>query len=166
VNDSIVDYEYQKRKKTKQRSIDAYRVFSVRYANGSEVVMYQQDTAIGNYFSQEEMRLFIYGEQDARANFKGRKLLLIGAAYGIAGGLALPESFIVLLVPASAALLAMLPRVKIRPEMARNKKLLSEPAYVMGFERTARGKKIQSVLKGAVVGTILSVVGWQIAINN
>lgn len=163
VSDSIVSYTVQKKSKVKERSMDAYRVFSIRYADGSNVIVYEQDTATGNYFSQDEMQLFVFGEQDARKNYRGGKMFALGALYGIAGGLALPESFLVVLVPASATILAMVPRVKIKPSMARNSALLSEPAYVMGFERTARGKKIQNVLKGSVVGTILAVAGWNIA---
>ena len=166
VSDSLVNYEQQKKGRTKTRELDAYRVFSVEYADGREVIVYEQDTALGNYFSKDEMRLFIMGEQDASENYKGSKAFLVGLGLGIAGGLAIPESFLVVGVPVGSTLLAMAPRIKIKPELARDRKLLSEPAYLLGFERTARNKKIQNILKGSVLGTILSVVGYSIVNNN
>ena len=166
LTDSVVSYDQEKKGRTKSRTLDAYRVFSVNYADGREVIVYEQDTALGNYFSKDEMRLFIQGEQDAAANYKGRKAFLVGAALGVAGGVAIPESFLVVLVPVGSTLLAVAPRIKIKPELTRDRKLLSEPAYLMGFERTARGKKIQNVLKGSVLGTILSVAGYSIVQNN
>lgn len=162
ITDTTVVYEQEKRGKTKSRTLDAYRVFDVTYATGETQVVYRQDTAVGNYFSKEEMQLFIMGEQDADANFNSRRAFVFGAAYGVVGGVLLPNNFFVFLVPAAAGPLAAVPRIKIKPEMARDKKLLAEPAYVMGFERTARAKKIQNVLKGSVLGTVLGVAGVNI----
>ncbi len=76
----------QKKVKLKQGTIEFYRTFSVTDAKGVETVLYRQDSALGEYRSETEMRYFVYGEQHAHTHYKPMW------AAGIAGGVSLAIS--------------------------------------------------------------------------
>lgn len=84
LGESTMILEYQKKNgKMKQRVFELERVFSVQFADSaSEYVVYKQDTSIGNFFTEQETRYFVYGEQDA---IKGHKSPL-GTVLGFVGG--------------------------------------------------------------------------------
>jgi len=167
VSDSLITYTYTKKSgKEKTKFMEAYRAFSVVYAGGEEKVIYKQDTLIGNYFSSQEMRLFVYGAQDANAYYKANKWFYAGLVAGAAGGYASQGGFFALGIPISFGLIAYAPRIKIKPEMVRNTDLLQEPAYVMGFERVARYKRFRAALLGSIPGTIVGLGSYYIVQNN
>ncbi|MBK9414859.1 MAG: hypothetical protein IPN61_15850 [Bacteroidetes bacterium] len=82
---------------TKLKTIDPARVFSIKYANGAERVIFQTDSLDPIDFSEDEMRRFIKGEQDAREFYRNNTVrytsLLVGgvsslgAIYGLPGPL-------------------------------------------------------------------------------
>jgi len=74
-------------KKSKLRTIDPERVFSVKYRDGSERIIYTPDTLDPLEFTPEQMRLFIYGEQDAARFYKNNLNKGIGFGFGAASGL-------------------------------------------------------------------------------
>ncbi len=74
-------------KKSKLRTIDPERVFSVKYRDGSERIIYTPDTLDPLEFTPEQMRLFIYGEQDAARFYKNNLNKGLGFGFGAASGL-------------------------------------------------------------------------------
>ncbi len=54
----------------KLKDIDPARIFSIKYANGAERVVFQTDSLDPIDFSENEMRRFIKGEQDARQFYR------------------------------------------------------------------------------------------------
>jgi hypothetical protein len=74
------------KKKSKLRTMDPYRVFSVKFRDGSERIIYQPDSLDPMEFSQEQMRLFIKGEQDAAKYYKNNLNKGIGFGLGVASG--------------------------------------------------------------------------------
>ncbi|MBP6334022.1 MAG: hypothetical protein KA444_01020 [Bacteroidia bacterium] len=76
----------QDKKKVKLKSMDAERVFSIKYRDGSERVLYTPDTTGLLEFNIEEMRLFILGEQDATKYYKNNLNKGIGFGLGAAAG--------------------------------------------------------------------------------
>ncbi|TAH42876.1 MAG: hypothetical protein EYC69_04705 [Bacteroidetes bacterium] len=88
-----------KKKKTKYKTMDPLRIFSVKYSDGTERVVYRPDSLDPMEFSQDQMRLFIKGEQDAdkyyKNNFNKGLGFSLGAGAGLLGfyGLAVPPLY-------------------------------------------------------------------------
>lgn len=76
-----------KKKKYRLKTIDPYRVFSIKYRDGTEKIIYTPDSLDPLEFSQEQMRLFIKGEQDATKYYKNNLNKGIGLGLGMASGL-------------------------------------------------------------------------------
>ncbi len=82
---------------TKLKNIDPARIFSIKYANGAERVIFQTDSLDPIDFSEDEMRRFIKGEQDARQFYRNNTVRYtsilvggvssLGAIYGLPGPL-------------------------------------------------------------------------------
>lgn len=166
VGDIEVKYLHHKRKKTIERFVDKYRVFSIAYADGTEDVIYKQDTLVGNYFTEEEMRMFVYGEQDALKYYKSTGAVLLSILGSGTGTTIIYPSFFVFLVPFGITVLSGIPRVQVKSHRVRDPKYLAEPAYILGYERTAKAKRIQGVLKGSIIGIVLGVTAGAIIENN
>src|ERR1700752_5326850 len=71
---------------TKRAHIENELVFAVKYQNGDIFYYYEQDT-IANWFSRDEMWMFMQGERDARKGFKPYGSLYGSVASGILGGI-------------------------------------------------------------------------------
>ncbi len=88
-----------KKKKSKFRTMDPLRIFSVKYSDGTERVIYRPDSLDPMEFTQDQMRLFIKGEQDAdkyyKNNFNKGLGFGLGAGAGLLGfyGLAVPPLY-------------------------------------------------------------------------
>ncbi len=79
-HDYTIDYRTLDGRKLK--SIDAGRVFSIKYPNGAERVIFRSDSLDAADFSEDEMRRFIKGEQDARDFYRNRTAKFVGFAVG------------------------------------------------------------------------------------
>src|ERR1700752_5182990 len=71
---------------TKRAHIENELVFAVKYKSGDIYYYYEQDT-IANWFSRDEMWMFMQGERDARKGFKPFGSLYGTGVAGILGGL-------------------------------------------------------------------------------
>lgn len=143
-------------------NIDRERVFSYTTSSG-EKVLYTYDTLAGNYFTVQDMRYFIRGEQDGKRGFRAKPAfytnMLIGAAGGITGSFFFP-------IPAfTFAILVGIPKVKINKTTVRRQEDLDHIPYIMGYERMARrNRKIQALVGGGIgivagLGTFLILQG-------
>lgn len=148
-------------KLTKKDSSDLKRiylgnVFSITYLNGEERVLYKQDTLIGNDFSVEEMRMFITGEQEARQSYHNKLPFVAGFAFGVAGGMFLGVySFI---APAVGSQIFALGYPNMKNQAVFEKSLISNQAFVTGYQKRARQKKINSSLLGGGIGLVLTII--------
>src|SRR4051812_46724909 len=61
-------------------------LYMVHYASGVKDYYYTQDTLRGNYFTRDEMMMFIRGEQDGRKGFKANGCLITSMLFGLVGG--------------------------------------------------------------------------------
>lgn len=134
---------------TKNDIIENDRIFSITNASG-ESIMYVYDTLIGNEFTIDEMRYFIYGEQDAEKGYKARGAfwgnMLIGAAGAVTG------SFLCPIPPFTFTALSGLPNVKVRSKTVSKVDYVKHDTYIMGYERVVRKKRKISSLVGGGVG--------------
>jgi hypothetical protein len=128
--------------------IENDRIFSIKDSTG-EHMLYVYDTAVGNEFTVEEMRYFMYGERDADKGFKAKGSfygnMALSAAAGVTGYFLCP-------IPTFAfTALTDLPKVKIKHSTVSNEEYLKHDPYVMGYERVARKKrKLRSLLGGGI----------------
>ena len=153
-------------RKNKNLILEPERVFSIKFSNGNEKVLYLQDTATDNYYSVEDERLYIFGEHEGNANYKspmsaiGSLLIAASSAYFFPS----PDVFGKLgvsLSPIPAFIytgLILLPKIKIDKRGVSDINYLKNDAYVLGYERNARKIKTMNSLKGALVGLITGFV--------
>lgn len=134
---------FQHLNKDKRKKIHPDRVFSVKYENGSEQIVFVPDPLDPNDFKPEEMRMFIKGEQDAKLYYHNTGNKIVSAAIGAGAGLL---TIYGLVVPAlySTVVGSFSPNLE--------KHTVSDPAlrdnlnYREGYERKCRDRKIRNSL--------------------
>jgi hypothetical protein len=137
------------KKPTKKIHFELDQLYLVRFANGDKRYYYTQDTLIGNWFTRDEMWMYMKGENDARKGFKARGSLIGSGIAGILGGMT--GSFFSPLAPYGYMALSGIPKVKIKHKTISNPNYIQSDAYILGYERVARRtRKITSVIAGTV----------------
>lgn len=143
-----------KRGKTKRRRLMREEVFSVR--NSKERIFYVQDTLIGDYLTVDEMRIYIAGEQDARACYKTdiqfwtSLAATAGITYAVQGGFISSMLF-----PLGYTCYQLLPFIRIKEACISDvEKYQWNEIYALGYERVARPKRVIDTLKGGGIGLV------------
>ncbi len=180
INGSITDtnsiyVEYKKAKNNKPGKIEKYRVFSIVYPDGSETVHYKEDSLIGNYFTEHQMRMFLYGEQDAQKGYKAplnfTGSILVGAASGFLFPFTITKNpntptesvtnisgFFMPIAPVIFCVFTGAKWIKMNRNTVSNKLYLSEETYVRGYDRVARNKRIQNAMLGSLAGMAVGIL--------
>jgi hypothetical protein len=133
----------------KRSHIENERLFAIKYKSGDIFYYYEQDT-IANWFSREEMWMFMQGERDARKGFKPHGSFYGSMASGIAGGLT--GTLLGPLAPLAFSACVGIPWVRIKHSTVSNANNLTSDAYILGYEREARKKRRIRALIGSVIG--------------
>lgn len=137
------------RKQGKTIIYDWEQLYLVSYVDGAKRYYYQKDSTINNWFTREEMWLYMKGESDARKGFKARGSLIGAGMIGLLGGLT--GTFWAPVAPYSFMAFSGLPRVRIRHRTVSNINYLKCDAYILGYERVARQKrKLRSLIGGTI----------------
>lgn len=125
------------------------QLFMVRFANGDKRYYYTQDTTVSNWFTRDEMWMYMKGENDARRGFKARGAMIGAGIAGIIGGMS--GTFWGPIAPYGYMALSGIPKVKIKHNTISNPAYVESDAYILGYERVARQRrKIKSVIGGTV----------------
>jgi hypothetical protein len=138
----------------KNITVENDRIFSIKSPSGERMI-YSYDTIIGNEFTIDEMRYFIYGEQDADHKYKANGSLIIGAAVGLLSGVT--GSFLCPVPPFAFAALSGVTKVKIKKETVSNPDFLNQDPYLMGYERVAKKKRKLKSLIGGGIGLVVGL---------
>jgi hypothetical protein len=157
-NTSNVQYLRPELKKDKEASIDKYRIFSITYGSGEEVIFYRQDSVEGNYLSVEDMRYFVYGERDALKGFRAPLAFWGGLASGVAGGMATPFLGLGVLSPVVPGLYTAANAsrfVTVHKKNVSNDEYLKNDNFLKGYERTARSIRVNNSLLGGAIGIVV-----------
>ena len=162
-NDSLI-FETLGPGKIKERRIDKSDVFSLISPNGNEVIMYRQDTGIGNNFAADQMRNYIYGEQDARKNFHAPLMTVAGAISGV-GGFAFLGFYGLMVPPLTTALLSI-KSPKVKAKCVSRRELIDNEYYRSGYQGVAIRKKVKNGLIGGLVSFAVTAVAMTIYNNN
>ena len=133
------------------------QLYMVRFANGDKRYYYRQDTTISNWFTREEMWMFMKGENDARKGFKARGCLITAGIAGVVGGMS--GTFFGPILPYGFMALTGLPKVRIKHSTISNPVYVESDAYILGYERVARQRR---KIKSVIGGTIGLAIGYTI----
>jgi hypothetical protein len=129
------------------------QLYMARFADGFKRYYYQQDTTVGNWFTREEMWMYMKGERDAHRGFKARGAFIGGGIAGFVGGLT--GTLWGPVAPFGFMALSGVTKVRIRAETISHPSYVESDAYILGYERVARQKrKIKSVF-GGVIGLVV-----------
>jgi hypothetical protein len=146
-------------------------MFSYTNSEGEETILYKRDTLMGNFFSVNEMKMFVYGERDAYTNFKSTGWLIAGMGLGFTGVLIdtydgttsagffqRDPSVFSIAVPFVVTIGSGLFKPKVRKEYAADVNFLGSEHYIEGFQKIAKVKKLKSALLGSVIGVTSGLV--------
>lgn len=143
---------YKKSGKSKARKFELERVFSITNTEGERLI-YEEDSTKGNTLSVQEVGDYIQGEQDAMEYYRGDWTLLAGVPVTTGLGYVLTPSVFTFAIPFAYLVATGVPKYKIpNPDMAENE------AYLLGFERVARNKRLFKSLAAGLIGTTLGFV--------
>ena len=146
----------QREGSTKMKTWFREDIYSIKFADGTQYIVYKQDTLENEYFTPAEMRIYIQGEQDAAAGYKTPIATAGSAVVGLGGGLVL--SFLAPIAPAIYTIIVGSRWIKIRKKFVSNPDLLKEEVYRMGYEKEARSKLIQNSIIGGGIGMVVGYV--------
>ena len=150
--------------KEKTRAIELNKSEVYSLSNGSkEQILYYQDTMLGDYYTPEEMRVYLAGAGDARKNYKARHISAIGFALCGAAGYLVGDGLLILIIPpVTYAAMQYVGKIKIREKYMSDPNFKYNDLYAEGFEPPARSRKMirgaLSGLAGSVTGVVLSII--------
>ena len=147
-------YEFTfKDEKNKQFIIDKYRVFSFKQ-NQQETIVYEYDTLSGNFLKVEDMKLFVFGERDAYTSFKPKVANYAALGIGAASGFMMQkdQSFVYIPIPLVYTAVTLVFPTKVNQKRLKDTRYIKEDEYLRGYERIARSKRTQSVLRNSIIG--------------
>lgn len=149
---------------TKRTHIENDQLFAIKYNNGDVFYYYKQDTIV-NWFTRDEMWLFMQGERDARKGFKPKGSFVGGLITGMAGGasgLAIGSigAFFGPVLPLAFLTTVGIPKVRIRHNTVSNPNNLDYDSYILGYEREARTKRRRGAMIGGGIGVALGYIAY------
>lgn len=158
----LVRFLPEKRKgKPRVGDVEKSRIFSVKFSDGSERILYFHDSAVGNVFSVLEAKMFMLGEREADKNYKNKWPFLIGFSVSIISPLVLSNAVLLSPVPAAVTPLhTLLPVIKVNTKKIINKNYLQYDTYLMGYEKVARKKNFLHSILGAGIGLACGFGVW------
>jgi len=156
VNEEYISFveTYKGKANFRQRQLNT--VFSYQELNKPEVIVYEYNPDIGNFYQVDEMRYFILGEQHADAAYSSALLNTISIATGATAGYFLAQgdlAFVAFPLVYSSILIIPGTKVKKRPY---NANYMDSDAYLAGYKRVARSKKFFNCLTFSGISMLAS----------
>jgi len=152
---------------------DKYRIFSVTDIKGKESILYKRDTTMGNFRTENQMRMFIYGQRDAHENFGSGHHFLGGFVLGFGaaifdtyefenpgGFFKRTPSIFPVLVPLVVPLGASFLPSKIMKDDVSDIGYLNSEEYVEGFNKVKKFKKIKNSFLGSIAGVAAGLISY------
>jgi hypothetical protein len=153
----------KRRAKPRVLETEKSKVFSLKFSNGQERIVYFHDSAAGNVFSVIEAKMFMLGEQEADKNYKNKWPFLIGFSVGAVSPLIFSNAVLLSPIPAVVTPLhILLPVIKINKQKISNQDYLRYDTYLMGYEKVARKKNFIHAILGAGIGLGCGIGAWAI----
>lgn len=170
---------FKKGGKVKELELAKYRVFSVTNAEGLETIHYKPDSVMGNFYSVNEMKMFIYGQRDAFKSYQPMPMFLLSLTAGIgavlfdtyefkptathpAGFFQRTPSMMPITVPLVFTIGTGLFAPRIRKEYASDISFMASEHYIEGFRKIAKYKRLKNAFLGSATGVVLGFVAYGI----
>jgi hypothetical protein len=156
-NKAYIRCDLQKRNHVKLKVIDLLDVYSIKYTNKPELVVYKRDSMNGNNLTPEEMRLYVKGERTAEKIYKAPFVTAAGVVVGFVPTIYI-LNFYGLISPALYGITmgVITPKAKIAP--GDDPMLLTEKNYVDGYKMAATRKKVKNAVGGAIAGVLAAAL--------
>tara|TARA_Y100000589_G_scaffold331027_1_gene382749 strand:- start:71135 stop:71749 length:615 start_codon:yes stop_codon:yes gene_type:complete len=162
IQDEVYDIEFKHftKKGYETIKIDKYRIFSLIDSTGKEKLYYKYDTTIGNYLPEKRMRMYVYGERDAVYGFKTPFTNTTGLALGGASGYLMikDKNFVFIATPLLYTVGNLFFSTRVRKNSVRHLQYIKDDDYLSGYDRVARGKRVNNALKYSLGGMVLGIV--------
>ncbi len=147
----------------KKISIENERLFAIKYGKGTLFYYYEQDS-IKNWYTRDEMWLFMQGERDAKKGFKPWGSFFGGIVFGMAGGasglVADIGVFLGPVLPLAFFSTVGIPKVRIKHNTVSNPENLKHDVYILGYEREARAKRRRQSMLGGGIGIAVGYIAY------
>ncbi|HRH10733.1 MAG TPA: hypothetical protein PLU73_04430 [Bacteroidia bacterium] len=125
------------------------QLYMVKFSDGNKRYYYTQDTFLLNYFTRDEMWMYMKGERDARKGFRPIGSIIGSGISGIIGGMT--GTFWGPCLPFGYMSLSGITKVRIRHSTVSNPAYVDSDGYILGYERVARHRRrIHSIISGAI----------------
>ncbi len=167
MHDEVYDIQFKHitKKGVETIKIDKYRIFSLIDSTGKEKLYYKYDTTIGNYLPENRMRMFVFGERDAVYGFKTPFTSTLGLAVGGASGYFMMKdnNFVFMATPLLYTIGNLFFATRVRKNSVRHIQYIKNDDYLAGYDRVARGKRVNNALKYSLGGMVLGIVAGLVA---
>lgn len=139
--------------KNKEIDIENYRLFSMKW-NNLDTTIYKYDTLEGNFLSEKDMKLFVFGERDAHLTYSSKFSNILGFSVGSGAGYFMhyDQSFIFVATPLVYTLGTLIFTTRVKQRKIKDLQYIKEDEYLRGHERVARAKRTQSALVSTLIG--------------
>ncbi|MCC6600029.1 MAG: hypothetical protein IT223_05065 [Crocinitomicaceae bacterium] len=158
----VMEVEIAKRNgKIKRREIHKSDVFSYSIGGAQEKILYAQDSLYGDVYTVDEMKIYLAGERDARANYKWWPTAAIG--FVLCGSIAYlsGDGYVTTFAPPVLWLGAQfIGKIKIREKYMSDLNYQYNDTYAEGFEPPARSKKVTGAVAGGFAGAASGLLLW------
>lgn len=162
INDYSIDNSTQllnyKNDKGKTRELDLEGIFAIQKKDGTESVIYYQDTLIENFLSIEEMRKVVDGQRIALNEFNSPGSIVVGALAGVTGSAIPSISVFWSFLPGAAAPAAFeFVQVSQKRIMKKYPDKKDDIYFINGYQDAASKKRVSNAAKGALAGFCIGV---------
>ena len=145
-----------KKKGSKEIIIEGDLIYSLKFSNGYEKIIYHLDSAAGNEFTQEEAKLFILGQRDAEKGFHSPFVTTVGFIVGAAAGSI--TYLIAPIAPFTYSGIMLIPKIRVKHRSVSNPDYLKSDAYLLGYEKVARRRRAVRSFLGGLSGLAVGFV--------
>jgi hypothetical protein len=157
---------YRKPGRTKVKSMELEKIYSVNYSNvKSPLLLYVQDTLEGNWYTTEQMKDYMHGQNDAYRNYKRKARtsalggMVLGLGSSATGFIAGP--FLVIGFTA----LKGYSKPKFKSKFGFNEHFKDNVYYQEGFGTMAKRLTIRRVAAATLSGYVLGIAGLTLLLN-
>lgn len=163
--DSLLVY-YTKPGHKRQKSIERIKVYGVKQQGGNLLVLYQQDTLEGNWYTAAQMQDYMLGQTDAIAHYKGKatRAGFLGFITGFAGSAT--GIYYGPVVAAGYSVLRAYTKPSHNEKWGFKSVLKDNEAYVEGFGTMAKRYTTRRSALGATAGFVIGTVTLTLVLSN
>jgi hypothetical protein len=156
LNEDYIFYNKKEDNRSKQRVMEKLDVFSIQKVDGSEEIVYKEDTVNG--LSIEQVRNYIRGEQAAMRFYNRQAHVGEAAIIGMASSILIFYSLPLPML--NAVVLGRFSPRKMQIPEGYDQPFSATEEYQVGYQKKARNLKIQQSLKWGYIGLGVGLAGF------